>query len=66
MPTGDLETARYMRALVKCVNNLAIQKFRSLTNGIFYDMCDFVCRAVRQSGALGYLGLKFQRISRGG
>ena len=45
-----------MRALVKCVNNLAIQKIRLLANCIFHGVYDFVCGAARQSAALGYLG----------
>ena len=32
VPTGDCETDRHMRTLVKCANNLAIQEFRSLAN----------------------------------
>ena len=43
------QTQRHMRALVKCVNNFAIQKFRSLANWIFHGVYDFVCGAVRQS-----------------
>ena len=39
VPTGDWETDRHMRALEKCVNNLTIQKFRSLTNWIFHCVC---------------------------
>ena len=38
-----------MRALVKCVHNLAIQKFRSLASWIIHDVYDFVCGAVRQA-----------------
>ena len=37
---------------------MAIQKFRSLTNWIFHAVYDFVCGAVRQTAALGFLGLK--------
>ena len=40
VPTGDSETDRHMRALVKCANNLAIQKFRSLANWIFHGVYD--------------------------
>ena len=47
-----------MRAFVKCVNNSAILKFRSLANWIFHGVYDFVCVAVRQSAALDYLGSK--------
>ena len=47
-----------MRALVKCVNSLAIQKFWSLVNWILHGVSDFVCGTVRQSDALGNLGLK--------
>ena len=50
VPTGD----RHMKAIVKCVNNLAIQKLRTLDNWIFHGVYDFVCGAVRQSTALGY------------
>ena len=32
VPTGDWETVRHMKALVKCVNNMTIQRFRLLAN----------------------------------
>ena len=35
VPTGDWDSQ--MRALVKCVNNLTIQKVRSLANWIFHE-----------------------------
>ena len=46
-----------MRALVKCSNNWAIQKFRSLANWIFHGVYDFVYGAV-QTAALGFLSSK--------
>ena len=61
MPTCDWETDRVMRALVKCTNNLAIQKFRSLANWIFYGVYDFVSGVVRQAVALGSLGSKIPK-----
>ena len=47
-----------MRAFVKCTINLAVQKFRCLTNWIFHGVYDFVSGAVRQAAALGFLGLR--------
>ena len=47
-----------MKALVKCANNLAIQKLYSLANWIIHGVYDFVCGAVCQSAPLGYLGSK--------
>ena len=43
MSTGDWETDRHMRALVKCTNNLAIQKFRSLATWII-PRCIRLCQ----------------------
>ena len=45
-----------MRALVRCANNLAIQKFRSLANWIFHGVYDFVSGVVRQTAAIAFLG----------
>ena len=56
VPTGDWETDRHMRALVKCTNNLTIQKFRSLANWIFPGVYDFVSGVVRLATALDFRG----------
>ena len=48
VPTGERETDRHIRALVKRTNHLAIQRFRSLTNWIIHGLYDFVCRKVRK------------------
>ena len=61
VPTGDSKTDRYMRALVKCANNLAIQKFRSLANWIFHGVYDFVSGVVRQTAAIAFLGSRFPK-----
>ena len=42
--------------MVKCINNLAIQRFKLLANLIFHGVNDFACGVVRKSAALGYLG----------
>ena len=42
VPSGDWETGRYKRALVKYTNYLAIQQFRSLANWIFHGVYDLV------------------------
>ena len=47
-----------MRALVKCTNNLAIQKFMSLAYWIFHGVYGYVCGAVRQTASLGFLRSK--------
>ena len=55
-----------MRALVKCTNNLAIQKFRSLANWIFHGVYNFVSGVVRQATALGFLGSRVpKKVKRG-
>ena len=59
------ETDRHMRAPVKCTNNLAIQKFRSLANWIFHGVYDFVNGVVRQAAALVFLGSRV-KVKRGG
>ena len=56
--TGDWEADRHKRARVKCTNNLAIQKFRSLANWIFHGVYHFVCGVVQQTAALGSLNSK--------
>ena len=61
VPTGDSETDRHMRALVKCANNLAIQKFRSLANWIFRGVYDFVSGVVRQTAAVAFLGSRIPK-----
>ena len=57
VPTGDRMIDRHIRALVKCTNNMAIQKFRSLADWI-QRVYDFVSGVVRQVAALGFLGWK--------
>ena len=61
VPTGNCETDRHMRALVKCANNLAIQKFRSLANWIFHGVYDFVSGMVRQTAAIAFLGFRIPK-----
>ena len=56
VPTGDWDTDCHIRVLVKCTNNLVIQKFRSLANWIFHGVYDSVGEVVRQAAALGFLG----------
>ena len=50
-----------MRALVKCANNLAIQKIRSLANWIFHGVYDFVSGVVRQMAAIAFLGSRIPK-----
>ena len=59
--TGDCETDRRMWALVKCTNNLAIQKFRSLANWIFHGGYDFESGVVRQTAAIVFLGSRVSK-----
>ena len=47
-----------MRTLVKCTNNLALQKFRLLANWIFHGVYNFVSGVVLQAAALASLGSK--------
>ena len=54
MPTGDWETDRHKPALVKCTNNLAIQKFRFLAS---LDLPRGVRLCERNSAAGGCLKL---------
>ena len=61
VPTGDWNMDRHMRALVKRVNNWAMQKLRSLVNRIFHGVVDFALGAVRLSAAQGYLVSKDQQ-----
>ena len=55
MPTGNSEVDRHMRAFVKCTDNLAIQKFRSLANWNLHGVYDFVCGTVQQTASLAFL-----------
>ena len=36
-----------MQALIKCMNNLVIQNFRSLANWIFHGVYDFISGVMR-------------------